>query len=168
MARQAVVLSLAALTLSAASPLTPGAAVVLTIDSTPTPLQLTAADIAAMRHNSVSWTVHGKTLACAGPWLTDVLARAGVPAGEAVRGAALSRVVSAIGADGYRAVFTVGELDHMLGNAPVIVADQCDGHALTDADGPLRLVASTDKRGARSVKQLVRLSVVQLAAAPAP
>ena len=42
----------------------------------------------------------------------------------------------------------------MLGNAPVIVADRCDGAALTDANGPVRLVAAGDKRGARSVRQL--------------
>lgn len=156
--------ALAAASLTAAT-----APAILAIEgASPAPLQLTGADIAAIPHHNVAWTVHGKTLACAGPWLTDVLARAGVPAGEAVRGAALSSVVTATGADGYRAVFTIGELDHMLGNAPVIVADQCDGRALADADGPLRLVAATDKRGARSVRQLVRLSVIQLAATPAP
>lgn len=156
---------LAACTAALAAPVSGASTLaILSIEGAPTPVQLTAADIAAMPHNAVSWTVHGKTLTCAGPWLTDVLAHAGVPSGETVRGAALSTAVAATGADGYRAAFTIGELDHMLGNAPVIVADQCDGHALAAADGPLRLVAATDKRGARSVRQLMRLSLVRLPA----
>jgi len=106
------------------------ALVMLTVEGAPTSLQLTAAVIAAMPHNTVSWTVHDKQLTCAGPWLADVLARAGVPSGEVVRGTASSTVVAATGADGYRAAFTIGELDYLLGNAPVIVADQCDGKPL--------------------------------------
>ena len=52
-----------------------------------------------------------------------------------------------------------GKLDAFLGNAGVLVADQCAGAALAAADGPLRLVVPGEKRGARSVRQLVRLIV---------
>lgn len=37
----------------------------------------------------------------------------------------------------------------MLGNAPVIVADRCNGAALPDADGPFRIVAAGDNRDPR-------------------
>lgn len=84
-----------------------------------------------------------------------------------MRGKLLSTIVVATGRDGYRAVFTVGELDHMLGNAPVIVADRCDGATSADADGPVRLVAAGDKRGARSVRQLDLLTIVELPGAAA-
>ncbi len=149
-----------ALLLTLAAPL--GAAPVdglLIVGASPTPLQLGLADLAAMPRTSVSWTVHGKTVACEGPWLADVLTKAGAEGGEALRGPALARVVMASGADGYRVAFALGELDHALGNAPIIVADRCDGAALPTSDGPLRLVAAKEARGARSVRQLVRLEI---------
>ena len=59
---------------------------------------------------------HGKTLACEGVRINDLLARAGVPAGEALRGPALATVVIATGKDGYRVVFSLAELDAKLGN----------------------------------------------------
>lgn len=137
---------------------TPRAAAGLTIDGT-VARTMTDADLAALPRTTIDWAVHGKTLRCTGARLSDVLARAGVPAGEAVRGPALTTVVVARAADGYRAAFTLGELDPLLGNARIIVADTCNGAKLPDADGPLRLVASGDTRGARSVRQLVRLTV---------
>ena len=44
----------------------------------------------------------------------------------------------------------------------VIVADTIDGKALFDYQGPFRIVAPHDKRGARSVRMLERLDVVRL------
>lgn len=126
---------------------------VLTVEgAASTPLSLTAAEFAALPRTSVRWTLHGKAMTCKGPWLADVVARAGAPSGEAVRGPALSTVIVATAGDGYRAVFALGELDHMLGNAPVIVADECDGQPL----------AAADQRGARSVRQLRRLTITAL------
>ena len=133
--------------------------VVLTIAGVPKPLALTVADIAAMPHFKVEQTLHGKAISCEGPWLTDVLAAAGVPASETVRGPGLTMLVVAEASDGYRVAFTVGELDHLLGNAAVIVADRCGGAALPAADGPVRLIAAGDKRGARSVRQLETLTI---------
>ena len=142
----------------------PGGAVpadgLLILGAGPKPLTLTVAALAAMPRTTVTWTVHGKALTCEGPWLADVLAQAGAESGEALRGKALARVVVATGADGYRVAFTLGELDRTLGNAPVIIADRCDGAALPASDGPLRLVAAKDSRGARSVRQLARLEIV--------
>jgi hypothetical protein len=44
----------------------------------------------------------------------------------------------------------------------VIVADKRDGKALFEYQGPLRLVIPADKAGARSVRMLEKLEVVQL------
>jgi hypothetical protein len=65
----------------------------------------------------------------------------------------------ALAADGYRVVFSLGELDARLGSAAIMVADRCDGKPLPDGDGPVRLVAQGEARGARSVKQLIKVSV---------
>lgn len=102
-------------------------------------------------------SAHGSTQQCSGVWLRDLVARAGVPSGEAIKGPALTITVTAEAADGYRVVFSLGELDAKLGNAPILVADRCDGKALPEGDGPVRLVAQGEARGARSVKQLTRI-----------
>lgn len=107
----------------------------------------------------VEWRDHGAARVCEGVLLGDLLARAGAPVGEAVRGEALSLVVVAEAADGYRVVFSLGEIDAKLGAGGMLVADRCDGAALGADEGPLRLVAPGEARGARSVRQLTALTL---------
>lgn len=110
----------------------------------------------------VTLTFHGERQVCSGPLLADVLARLGAPARGDVRGEALVTVVVVEARDGYRVAFTLGELDPLLGAAPVVLADRCNGTMLDEADGPFRIAVQGDQRGARSVRQAVslRLSAV--------
>ncbi|MBD0320903.1 MAG: molybdopterin-binding protein, partial [Gemmatimonadetes bacterium] len=91
--------------------------------------------------------------------LSELLARAGVPAGERLRGPALATYVVVEAADGYRAVFSQAELDPALGGRRVLVADARDGRPLGGAEGPLRLVSPDDRRHSRWVRQIVRITV---------
>lgn len=79
-----------------------------------------------------------------------------------MRGKALASYLLAGARDGYQVVFSLGELDPGVGGARVIVADQRDGKPLSAQQGPIRLVVSSDKRPARSVRMVERLHVVQL------
>jgi hypothetical protein len=79
-----------------------------------------------------------------------------------MRGKALAGYLLASAKDGYQVVFSLGELDPGLGGARVIVADKRDGKPLFGYQGPLRLVVSTDKAPARSIRMLERLEVVKL------
>lgn len=119
-----------------------------------------AAQLAALAQTSASATFHGRQTICTGPRLADVLGAAGAPQGAALRGPALAQGVIAEGADGYRVLFALGELDPLLGNAPVIVALACDGKPIAAEAGPLRLLAGGDRRGARAVRQLVTLRLL--------
>ena len=112
---------------------------------------------AALPAATATLTAHGSNQQCSGVWLRDLVAKAGVPSGDAVKGPALAMTISAEAADGYRVVFSLGELDAKLGKAAILVADHCDGKPLPDGDGPVRLVAQGETRGARSVKQLVKI-----------
>ena len=116
-------------------------------------------DPSALPAATATLTAHGTSQQCSGVWLRDLVVKAGVPSGEAVKGPALAMTVVAEAADGYRVVFSLGELDAKLGKAAILVADRCDGKPLPDGDGPVRLVAQGEVRGARSVKQLIRVSV---------
>lgn len=126
------------------------------------PLALDQAALAALPQAEAAASFHGGEKRCRGPLLADVLKAAGVPQGTGLKGKALVSGVVAEGQDGYRVLFSLGEIDPMLGRAPVIVAMQCGGKPLSVEDGPLRILAGGDTRGARSVRQLVRLTVTPL------
>jgi len=93
--------------------------------------------------------------------LAEILKRAGVPQGAALRGPALAIYVRAEGADGYAAVFALAELDSSVQDSGVLVADTLDGQPIPDKAGPLRLVAPHDKRPARWVRMLRTITVVK-------
>lgn len=106
-----------AVALTTAAP-APHAVPILTVDgAVPRPALFDAAAFAALPHASATATIHGTMLTCTGAWLADVVAAAGVPTGEAVRGPGLATVVVARAADGYRVVFSLGEIERSLGRA---------------------------------------------------
>lgn len=133
----------------------------LTIDAPDrTPLTLDLAALAKLPQVSVSRTDHGKTLRCTGVPLTALLERIGQPQGDALRGAALASGIMVRARDGYRVLFSLGELDGSLGKAEAVLASSCDGQPLDAVAGPLRLLVAGDTRAARSVRQVTRISVV--------
>jgi DMSO/TMAO reductase YedYZ molybdopterin-dependent catalytic subunit len=128
-----------------------------------TPLTLSVEDLAKMPHEKVSIPDQdGTKVEYEGVPLRDILAKAGVPMGEKLRGKALASYVLAKAQDGYQVVFALGELDPAFGNEKILVADKRDGKPLFGFQGPLRLVCPDDKAGARSVRMLESLEVVQL------
>lgn len=114
---------------------------------------------------SASFTAHGKNQSCEGPKLRDLVAKLGAPTGEAIRGPALTQGVLVTARDGYRVVFSLGELDSKLGASDAIVAKRCDGKELGDADGPFRVVMPGEQRAARSVRQVTTITLIDLAPA---
>jgi hypothetical protein len=130
-------------------------------------LSLAAADLERLPRHTVQTTYpmgarHQMVKAeFSGVSLRDVLHLLGLPQGEALRGEALRLYIVAEGADGYRVVYALAELDAGFTDNAVLVADRRDGKPLDAAEGPLRLVAPAEKRPARWVRQLVRITVQQ-------
>jgi hypothetical protein len=93
----------------------------------------------------------------------ELLTRAGVPAGEALRGRALATAVTVTGADGYRVVLGIAELDPAFTDRVAILADRKDGAALTPNAGPFQLIITGEKRPARWVPQVVAIELTSLA-----
>jgi len=89
----------------------------------------------------------------------DVLAKAGVSLGEALRGKALSRVIIARAPDGYQVTYAIAEVDAAFTDHVIIIADQRDGRSLLPDTGPLQIVVPGDKRPARWVRQVSALEV---------
>lgn len=126
------------------------------------PLTLTAADLSAMPRATVRTKSDGIDVVYEGVWLHQVLRRAGAPTGSQLRGKALASYVTAEARDGYQVVFSLAEIDPLFTDSQVLLADTADGKPLIGAQGPFRLVAPKEKRGARSVRMLTKLNVVLL------
>jgi DMSO/TMAO reductase YedYZ molybdopterin-dependent catalytic subunit len=127
------------------------------------PMSLSLADLQGLPRETVTvMNEHEKKQETyQGVSLTEILKRAGVPQGSALRGPAMTIYVRAEGADGYATVFALAELDPSVQDSGVIVADTLDGQAIPDTLGPLRLVVPHDKRPARWVRMLRTISVVK-------
>jgi DMSO/TMAO reductase YedYZ molybdopterin-dependent catalytic subunit len=158
----------AALPVLAADPATAPAgpqAVTVLVDGKAT-TTLDHAALAAMPRTSVTAATHDEK---PGDWqgvaLEEIVHRAGMPEGNAMRGRAMARFIRVTAADGYQVVFSAGELDPAFGNTQVILAEQKDGQPLIK-DGPYRLVVPGDKRAARWVRNVATIEVMDAATRP--
>jgi hypothetical protein len=123
---------------------------------------LSAEALAALPQQTVEASIHDRTHRYAGADLRHVLHAAGAADTDALRGPLLHRVLIAEASDGYRVVFALAEIDPTLGARQVLLALRQDDASLPDDDGPLRLIVPQDKRGARSVRHLVRVVLTDL------
>ena len=123
-------------------------------------LHLSIADLKKMPHTSLTAKDHsGTSHTYEGVPLQALLADAGVPHGGDLRGKNMTLVVVAEASDGYRAAFSLAELDGDFTGTEVLVVDAADGKPLTEKEGSLRLVVPADKRPARWVRMLKGIKV---------
>jgi hypothetical protein len=127
-----------------------------------TPLSLAPAELKTLPRTRVEVKEDGRTLIYEGVTVGEILKRAGVPLGAELRGNALASYVVASATDGYQVVFSLAELDPAFTSNDIVVADTIDGKPLFGYQGPLRIVAPKDSRGARSIRMLEKRDVVRL------
>jgi DMSO/TMAO reductase YedYZ molybdopterin-dependent catalytic subunit len=146
-----------------AAPDTVAAPAVLKVEgAVPTPLSLTADDLAKMPRATAPLTADGTTTTYEGVLLYDILVKAGWQFGHGMTGKPMASYLIATGKDGYEVVFALPEIDPQFSGAKVIIADKADGAALPAREQPFRIVAPEDKMHARSIYSLVKLEVVRL------
>ena len=153
-------------TLSAAQPRTPQAGprtgtLVISGDVAKS-MTLTPADMKALPRKSVSIDEDGRNVTYEGVLVSELLKRAGAASGPELRGPAVAAYVVATGNDGYQAVYSVAELDPVFTGSEVIVADAVEGKPLFDYQGPFRVIAPKDTRGARSVRMVEKIELFRL------
>jgi DMSO/TMAO reductase YedYZ molybdopterin-dependent catalytic subunit len=105
-----------------------------------------------------------------GVLLWDLLQDAGVRTDPTVKNDILGFYVVATGSDGYRAIFSMGELDPRFGGEQVLVAYD-DTLGQLDAGGTAgfaRMVVPGDAAGGRYVSNLVSIEVVDIDLGPTP
>lgn len=124
-------------------------------------LRLSAADLKGLQSVTidVSYEAQGKIQAnqFTGVPLLDVLNKAGIVDGEG-KGGRFRRVVEIEGGDKYVIAVALGEIEPNLEAKQVLVAYLQNGKPV-DSAGGVRLVVPGDKHGARSVRDVVRITV---------
>jgi sarcosine oxidase gamma subunit len=119
---------------------------------------LDAAALAALPTATVSVERGGGRVTFTGPLLWQVLA-AGGAAPEYALAARLALVVTA--SDGYTTVLSMGELAPELGNRPVLLGLSADDASIRSFP---RIIVPAERRGARGVRDVVRLTVLPVRA----
>jgi DMSO/TMAO reductase YedYZ molybdopterin-dependent catalytic subunit len=101
----------------------------------------------------------GAKITYKGVALAEVLRDAKVPFDKHLRGPRVAQYVVVEGADGYRAVFALAEIDPSTSKQIILLADRKDGKSLTAADGPYRVIVPNDKIHSRWVKQVTKIAL---------
>ena len=125
------------------------------------PLNIDKAEFQKFKQVSVIYKDKaGKDHTYTGVLLADILQKAGVTSGAALRGLNLTKYVMAEATDGYKVIFALVELDKEFTDKQIILADKVDGNPLPVTEGPFRIIAPDDKKAARSIRQVTALKVV--------
>lgn len=130
--------------------------------------QLTRADLAALPVVEIEAEDHGRPHRYRGVAVRDVLALVDAPLGDRLRGPASALAVRVTAADGYVAAFALAEFDAAFRERTILLVDTQDGQPLPENAGPWRFVCPGDKRGARSIRQVVSIEVLSLRVAAPP
>lgn len=122
-------------------------------------VNLTLKDIAQMPHTTATIAgKDGKQYTYSGVPVSFMLDKVRDTAAKGSHGN-LSKYLLVKCADGYKVLFSFGELDNSLTNKVVILADSMEGNPLPEARGPLRMVVTDEKKPARSCFQVTELIV---------
>ena len=126
-----------------------------------TKVTLSAASFEGLPRVTATVTAHGSKEAATyeGVALTSLLVKAGVAAGEDIKGKKLSLVVVAKAADGYQAVYALAELDPKFSKKLFLLADRKNGKPIDEKEGPYRIVVPDEERQARWVRQVTSIVV---------
>jgi hypothetical protein len=94
--------------------------------------------------------------------IADLVEPLGIALGKSVSGKRLLDYLVIEAADGYRALFSLAEIDPLFRNRPILICYQKNGQPLPAAEGPLRVIVADEKRHARWVRKATAIEVGSL------
>lgn len=121
-----------------------------------------AEDLASFAHVVVDVQDHGTPAQFQGIPLVALLQKAGLKFDAKSHVPAISDVIIVEASDGYKASFAIAEIDPSISSSQVVLADKSDGKPLDAKQGPLRIIATGDKRAARWVRQVTVVRVASM------
>jgi DMSO/TMAO reductase YedYZ molybdopterin-dependent catalytic subunit len=125
------------------------------------PLKLTIEDLKQLPAHEVRVAgMQGVEQTFKGVRLVDVLEQAGVTLGRDLRGENLTKSLLMAAADGYEVLYSLAEIDPEFTDEVVILAYEKDGKPLPMGEGPFRIIAPSDKRPARWIRELQSIKVL--------
>lgn len=126
-----------------------------------TPLNLTIDDLSKLPVTKVTARDReAKEREFTGVTLYEVLKKAGVTLGPQLKGENMAKFVLVKAADGYEVVYALAEIDPEFSSDLVVLAYQVDGGPLPKGEGPFRLVAPSDKKHARWIREINTIKVL--------
>jgi len=126
------------------------------------PLKLTRADLDQFPRQSLRAKDHdGKEYKYEGVAVVEILQKAGLKFGAALRGKALATYLLVEATDGYQAVYALPEFDPPSNDRLILLADRQDGAAFPATVGPLKMIVPGDKEHARWVRQVKSMTIVR-------
>ena len=91
--------------------------------------------------------------------IAQLLESVGVALGKSVRGERLAEFVMVRAVDGYRALFSLAEIDPIFRERKVLLCFRKNGGLLPGKEGPLRVIVADEKRHARWVRQVTAIEL---------
>lgn len=91
--------------------------------------------------------------------VSDLLQKAGVPMGKALKGENMSQYLVVKAGDGYQVLFALPELDSAFAERTILLVDTMDGQPLPEGKGPFRIVVPGEKKPARWIYEVRTLAV---------
>jgi DMSO/TMAO reductase YedYZ molybdopterin-dependent catalytic subunit len=155
-------LSLFAVAQPAPSPVLPTGALLKIDGKIAAPIAITQAEWAKLPRSTVAFKGHATEASqYEGVPLKALLEKAGVlQSDNPLRGKGLMQYIIVTGSDGYRVLFSIGELEDATGaTANVLLADKVNGKPLDAKAAPLQLIVPTDKRPARCVRMVKTITI---------
>jgi hypothetical protein len=123
---------------------------------------LSRSDIESLAHIQVTAGTPADPVVFEGVTLRSVLEKAGVGFGESLKGKRLASCLMIQAADGYRVMVALPELDPAFTDKKVLLVFLRNGKPMDEKEGPYRVVIPDEKRMARWVRQVTKLTIVEV------
>jgi DMSO/TMAO reductase YedYZ molybdopterin-dependent catalytic subunit len=160
---------LAAFSLATLGAAAPGPSEVALSGDVPNNATLTVAELEKLGPETASWSDNDQSHAVYGVVLEKILAQAGFAPGPKGKGvstrdkrAGLKKILRVSAADGFEAIFSLGELLEEVGNTKAMLIWKMDGKPLPASAGVFRVVVLTDKEPSRSIYKVSTMEVIDM------
>jgi DMSO/TMAO reductase YedYZ molybdopterin-dependent catalytic subunit len=129
----------------------------------PIPFDLSLEELKAMPQIEVSGKDKDEEIhVFQGVLLIDLLKKAGMEFGTALKGKNQAQYLLVEAADGYKVVFSLPEIDPEFSGKEILVAHSRDGIPLEEGVGPFRFVVPEEKLHARWIREVTAVKLIRV------